>query len=423
MREKISPRSRSSSGGREDRLRGFVRVIDVGEHPVIVALADRVELVVVALGALHRQAQHGLADRVHAVEHGLHAELFRIGPALLVDHRVAQEARRNALLLRGARQQVARDLLDDEPVIGHVRVERVNDPVAVEPDLARLVLFKAVRVGVARGVKPDAAPALAVVRRCQQAPCQAVVSVGSRVLQVTLDLRKRWGQPGQVKAQPSNQCLPAGARRRLQPFALELGQHEAVNRTRGFVALLQPGRLGSGGRGECPVLVQSGLGACAARPVRAGFDPVLDQRYLGIPEPPSGRHAVSHAYACHAAVDRTRLGIVGHDPRPARAGCARHAAGIEAQLAELLPLAVAGVAIFAEDGLDVCGEVGTAGHGGEDRGQNDGRNLAHPASSPHTIAESRGGAPLARQPIGGAIPAAGRLGTRCANSARPSAAA
>ena len=135
-----------------DRLRGFVRVVNVREHPVVIALADRVELVVVALGALHRQAQHGLADGVHAVEHGLHAELLWIGPALFVDHRIAQEAGCDTLLLGGTRQQVARDLLDHEAVVGHVRVEGVDDPVPVEPDLARLVLLKAVRIGIAGGV-------------------------------------------------------------------------------------------------------------------------------------------------------------------------------------------------------------------------------------------------------------------------------
>ena len=105
------------------------------------------------------------ADGVHAVEHRLHAELLGIDAAFLVDHRVAQKAGGDDLVLRGVGQQVAGELLDDELVVGQVAVEGVDDPVAVEPDEARLVLLEAVGVGVARGVEPVAAPALAVVRR------------------------------------------------------------------------------------------------------------------------------------------------------------------------------------------------------------------------------------------------------------------
>ena len=74
-------------------------------------------------------------------------------------------------------QQVAGDLLDDELVVGQVAVERVDDPVAIEPDAARLVLLEAVGVGVAGGVEPVPAPALAVVRRGEQPLDQLLVGV------------------------------------------------------------------------------------------------------------------------------------------------------------------------------------------------------------------------------------------------------
>ena len=70
-----------------------MRVVEEREHPVVLFLRQRIVLVVVALGALDGQAEHALADGVHAVEHGLHAELLGIDAAFLVDHRVAQEAR------------------------------------------------------------------------------------------------------------------------------------------------------------------------------------------------------------------------------------------------------------------------------------------------------------------------------------------
>ena len=69
---------------------------------------------------------------------------------------------------RCAGDQVAGNLLDDELVVGQVAVQGGDDPVAIGVHLARLVFLVAVGVGVARGVEPDPAPALAVVRRIQQ---------------------------------------------------------------------------------------------------------------------------------------------------------------------------------------------------------------------------------------------------------------
>ena len=78
-------------------------VVEEGEQPVVVVVRDRIVLVRVALGALDRQAEHALADGVHAVEHRLHAELLGVDAAFFVDHRVAQEAGGDALVLRRVR--------------------------------------------------------------------------------------------------------------------------------------------------------------------------------------------------------------------------------------------------------------------------------------------------------------------------------
>jgi len=59
-------------------------------------------------------------------EHGFHAELLGVDAAFLVDHRVAEETGGHRLVLRGARQLVAGDLIDDEPVIRQVPVQGVD---------------------------------------------------------------------------------------------------------------------------------------------------------------------------------------------------------------------------------------------------------------------------------------------------------
>ena len=90
----------------------------------------------VALCALDGQAEDAFADGVHAVEHRFHAELFGIDAAFLVDHRVAEEAGGDDVVLGRVRQQVAGELSDDEAVVRKVFVQRVDDPIAIGPNLA-----------------------------------------------------------------------------------------------------------------------------------------------------------------------------------------------------------------------------------------------------------------------------------------------
>ena len=67
--------------------------------------------------------RHALADGVHAVVHGFHAELLRVDSTLFIDHGIAQETRGHNLVLRGVRQQVAGNLIDDELVVRQVVIE------------------------------------------------------------------------------------------------------------------------------------------------------------------------------------------------------------------------------------------------------------------------------------------------------------
>ena len=62
-------------------------------------------------------------------------------------------------------EQVAGDVLGEEPVVGQVGVEGADDVVAVAPGVGDLVVeLVAVRLGVADQIEPVPAPALAVVR-------------------------------------------------------------------------------------------------------------------------------------------------------------------------------------------------------------------------------------------------------------------
>ncbi len=136
---------------------GLVHIVEEGEEPVILALADRVVLVIVALGAADRQAEEDRAGRVDPVNDRLDPELLDIDPPLLVDLRVPVEPGRDPLCERGAGPEIAGNLVDREPVVRQVRVERGDDPVAVFPDRAGGVDVEAVGIGITRLVEPGRA--------------------------------------------------------------------------------------------------------------------------------------------------------------------------------------------------------------------------------------------------------------------------
>ena len=70
---------------------GLVHVVEEGKEPVILALGDRVVLVVVALGTADGQAQEDGPGRVDPIDDRLDPELLDVDPPLLVDLRIAME--------------------------------------------------------------------------------------------------------------------------------------------------------------------------------------------------------------------------------------------------------------------------------------------------------------------------------------------
>src|SRR6185503_13103193 len=104
---------------------------------VILALADGIKLVIVALRACYRETEERRRGGIHAIHHGLDAELLRVDPTFLVDLRVAIEARRDFLLQRWVWQQVPRKLIDHKLIERQIAIQRIDDPFAVFPNRAR----------------------------------------------------------------------------------------------------------------------------------------------------------------------------------------------------------------------------------------------------------------------------------------------
>ena len=183
---------------------GFVGVVQEGVELVVLALRNGVVLVFVALGTANGQSQEDLPRGIHPVDHRLDAKLLGVGPSLFVHQRVAVKAGGNLLRLCRPGQHVARQLLDGELIERQVAIQRLDHPLSVEPDRAGSVAGEAVRIGVAGQVEPVPAPALAKVRRLQQAVDQSLVGVRGGVFDKRGDLTGAGGKTQQVEAQPPN---------------------------------------------------------------------------------------------------------------------------------------------------------------------------------------------------------------------------
>ena len=143
-------------------------VPEEGGHRVEVLLRERVEFMVVALGAVGGQAEIDPAHRLHAVGGVVGEVLFDDGAAFIGRGVAALEAGGDALVFGRVGEQVAGEVLERKLVEGLIAVERLHDPVAVRPHLAIGVEVQAVRVGVAGGVEPVAGAVFAVGRQGHQ---------------------------------------------------------------------------------------------------------------------------------------------------------------------------------------------------------------------------------------------------------------
>ena len=133
--------------------------VDRGRETVVVVLPDRIELVVVATGAVDREAHHASAERGDQIVDVVPAALRVVLLAEQHARSHAKEAGRDQCFLRLPIHLVAGDLFCEEQVVRLVLIERVDYIVAVPPRVRPVViLLEAVRVGIARDVEPVTAP-------------------------------------------------------------------------------------------------------------------------------------------------------------------------------------------------------------------------------------------------------------------------
>ena len=142
--------------------------LEESEHRVVIALRDRVDFVIVAAGAVHRQSEKRLAGgRDDVVETFVQREQ-PVG-RLIVPQAEPVKAGGDDRVARHGRQFVSGQLLADELIVRFVAVERADHVVAVTPRIGLgTVTFKAVGVGVTDHIQPVPRPLLAVVLRLKE---------------------------------------------------------------------------------------------------------------------------------------------------------------------------------------------------------------------------------------------------------------
>ena len=259
-------------------------VVQEGEELVVILLQNGIELVIVALRALDRETKHALADGVHAIKQRLHAELFGINAAFLVDHRVAEKTSGNDVVLGGVREEVARELLGDELVVRQIVVEGFHNPIAIERHVARLVFLEAIGVGVTRGIEPVASPLLAIMRRREQTLDLFLVSVRRFVGEKRVHFFRRRRQTDQVERESAQQRRLVCFGRRLEFFRVEFSCDKIIN-WRARPVFPSRNRHSRTHRSfEAPVIRVVSVFLRAAFPLRALINPRAHQTNLFIRE-------------------------------------------------------------------------------------------------------------------------------------------
>ena len=374
------------AGGRLDHGRRIAVLVDLaalgdvveeGEGPIKLLLAEGIVLVVVAAGAAQGEAQPDGGRGLHPVHHVLDGKFVCDDAALAVAPVVAIEAGGDPLFQGGLGEHVPGQLLHGEAIEGHVGIKGLDHPVPPAPHGPFPVRLIAVAVRITGRVQPAQGHVLAVARGPQQAVHHLLVGAGKIVAQKGIHLFRRGGQPRQIQRDPANENRLVGRGGGVQPLLPQSVQHEEIDRVAGPALIGDLGQRRPLGGDKGPVALPPG-------PL---LDPQADEIDLLFVElePGVGRgHAESLLLGGDALEHLAPVRIAGEDgPVSAQVG-EGSLPGVEAQLggAGRLVGPVAGVAAVGQEGTDVAVELhrrlpGTLRPGGRSRPQDQARH--HPA--------------------------------------------
>jgi hypothetical protein len=159
-------------------MRLLIRIVEERKQLIVFALANCFILVGVAARTTHRQPKPYRPRRLCAIKTGLDTKLLLIGTTFRIGQGLTMKGRGQALHVAGIGQQITGQLRDGKLIKGHIRVDGIDDPVAITIGIgAWIVLLVSIGIGVAGHVEPMPAPTFAEMRRVQQAIHQVFVGV------------------------------------------------------------------------------------------------------------------------------------------------------------------------------------------------------------------------------------------------------
>ena len=127
-------------------------------------------------------------------------------------------------------EDVSRDLLLNEAIVGLVGIERIDDVVAISPGLpGRDAAALAQTVGVAGQIEPVPSPALAKSGRSQELVYDLLEGEFGVVSDERLDIFGFRGKTGEIEKNPPQQRVPVGLRGGSQTLGLQLLHNEVVD--------------------------------------------------------------------------------------------------------------------------------------------------------------------------------------------------
>ena len=197
---------------------------------IIVRLADRIVLVIMAPGAAYGEAQEGAADEFASFGHVLDTVLL-VDDAVLRAALAQSPERGGKKLFPGrVRQQVARELPARELVVGHVLVECFDDPVAPGPEETIMeIVEKTVGLRIARHVEPFGCHPFTVARRFQQLVDEPLEGIWTGIRDKRIDLIECRRQTRQTQCGAIDQSLPVRLGGGCEACRIQPGEHVVIN--------------------------------------------------------------------------------------------------------------------------------------------------------------------------------------------------
>ena len=382
-------------------------LIEEGQELVVLLLAKGIVLVVVTLGAAQGQPQPDRAHGVGLVQCLLEPHLTSRHARFPILEAAAQESGGNPLFEARTGEEVPGNLLEGEAVEGQVAIQCLDHPLPPAPGVGtEQVLLVAVAVGVAGQVQPVPGPFLAVTGRCQEPVHQPLIGVGPVVLQESLHLFDAGQETRQVQTDPSDEGLLGGHGGRGQPFLLQPGPDQRVDRrTVPGSACLRQG-LGPVDGAERPVLrlcwgnrIRVGPNRHLAGPGGSLVDPT--GQHLDLIRTQGGRrqgHARAGVFTGQSPDQGTAAAVAQDQRGPRVAPFQRALPAVQTKAVQLLRGTVALDAVVLKEGPDFLGQrvrdrrgTGLCPETGPEQSENDENAGLEGHGNPAPIVHGRGG--------------------------------